>query len=930
MKRALLAVAAVYDRRRSFQCWIAGAHRAPLQLILLLLLYVVPAYGQLDKITSVEGITEYRLQTNGLRILLFPDLSKPTITVNMTYLVGSRHENYGETGMAHLLEHLLFKGSKNHPNVPKELQDHGSRPNGTTWFDRTNYFETFQASDGNLDWALDLEADRMVNSFVAKKDLDSEMTVVRNEFERGENSPMNVLEERVMSTAFLWHNYGNSTIGARSDIENVPIERLQAFYRNYYQPDNAVLLVAGKFDEAKTLGLISKYFGPIPKPQRVLGTSYTVEPTQDGERLVTLRRVGEVQGVVVAYHLPPGSHPDFAALDVGAEILGDTPSGRLYKALVETNKATSISGYSYQLKEPGVALFSASVRKESSLEDARDTLLRTIDEIGSKPFTSEEVERARARMLKEFDLLLNSSDRVGLRISEWLGMGDWRLMFLNRDRVRKVTADDIQRVAKYYFKADNRTVGLFIPTAQPDRTDIPAAPDLAAMLKDYKGDAAVASGEAFDPSPDNIDRRTQHVNLSGALKLAMVPKGTRGSVVFANLRLEFGDEKSLMGYSTIGRLTSAMLMRGTAKHTRQELQDELDRLKARMNVFGGATGVTLTIETVKENLPKVLELAGEVVRQPAFPAAEFESLRQQQIAAVENQKSEPAAIASQAYSRHMNPYPKGDVRYVPTFDEQIEELRSITLDQLKKFHADFYGASNGEAAIVGDFDSEDAQKVVSTQFGSWKSPKPYAQVKTPFRKIEPRNQSFETPDKANAYFMAGLRINIRDTDPDYPALVLANYIMGQGINSRLFQRIRGKEGLSYGVGSSFSVAPEEDNGSFLATAISAPENTPKVEAAFRDEMSKILKDGFSDAEISAAKASWLQAQEVSRAQDRELVGRVSGQLHYSRTMAWDANLTKKVQALTNQEIRAALQRHLDLSAMTFMKGGDFKKAGVRP
>ena len=358
-------------------------------LFLCLFLSAASAFAQIEKVTSVEGITEYRLQNNGLRVLLFPDLSKPTITVNITFLVGSRHENYGETGMAHLLEHMLFKGSRKHPNVPKELQDHGSRPNGTTWFDRTNYFETFQASDENLEWALDLESDRMVNSFVAKKDLDSEMTVVRNEFERGENSPMSVLEERVMSTAFLWHNYGKSTIGARSDIENVPIDRLQAFYRNYYQPDNAILMVAGKFDETKTLGLVMKYFGSLPKPQRVLQPNYTVEPTQDGERSVTLRRVGEVQGVIVAYHLPPGSHPDFAALNLAAAILGDSPSGRLYKALVETKKATNVSSETYQLKEPGVALFKATVRKDVPLEDARQSLLRTMDEIASKPFTAE-------------------------------------------------------------------------------------------------------------------------------------------------------------------------------------------------------------------------------------------------------------------------------------------------------------------------------------------------------------------------------------------------------------------------------------------------------------------------------------------------------------------------------------------------------------
>ena len=240
------------------------------------------------KLSSVEGITEYSL-TNGLNVLLYPDNSKQTITVNMTYKVGSRHEGYGETGMAHLLEHLVFKGTPNHPNIPNELSSHGSRPNGTTWYDRTNYFETFNATEDNLKWALDLEADRMVNSYIAKKDLETEMTVVRNEFESGENNPTGVLMQRVMSTAYLWHNYGQTTIGARSDIENVPIENLQAFYRKYYQPDNAVLTVAGKIDEAKTIVLINQYFGKIPRPSRILTPTYTAEPIQDGERLVTLR-----------------------------------------------------------------------------------------------------------------------------------------------------------------------------------------------------------------------------------------------------------------------------------------------------------------------------------------------------------------------------------------------------------------------------------------------------------------------------------------------------------------------------------------------------------------------------------------------------------------------------------------------------------------
>ncbi|HYP81520.1 MAG TPA: pitrilysin family protein, partial [Steroidobacteraceae bacterium] len=307
------------------------------------------------KVTEVEGITEYRL-ANGLRVLLFPDQSKPTVTVNMTYLVGSRHENYGETGMAHLLEHMLFKGTKYRGEIGKEFNAHGARFNGSTSLDRTNYYELFQSSDVNLEWALSMEADRMVNSTVLRKDLDSEMTVVRNEMERNENSAVRILIQRTTAAGFDWHAYGKDTIGARTDVERVDIGRLQAFYRLYYQPDNAVLTIAGAFDPDRALALVAKYFGPIPKPARVLPALYTDEPVQDGSREVTLRRVGNTQWLSAMYHTVPGAHPDAVAISAAVDAMTVSPGGRLYKALVEAKKAAAVDDFVYSGFDPGFAM----------------------------------------------------------------------------------------------------------------------------------------------------------------------------------------------------------------------------------------------------------------------------------------------------------------------------------------------------------------------------------------------------------------------------------------------------------------------------------------------------------------------------------------------------------------------------------------------
>jgi zinc protease len=877
------------------------------------------------KVTSVEGITEYQL-ANGLKVLLFPDQSKSTITVNVTYLVGSRHEGYGETGMAHLLEHMVFKGTPKHPNIPQELTAHGARPNGSTWYDRTNYFESFSATEENLRWALDLESDRMINSYIAKKDLESEFSVVRNEFESGENDPGSVLMERVLSTAYLWHNYGKSTIGSKEDIELVPIENLQAFYRKFYQPDNAVLLVTGKIDEAKTLNLINEYFGTIPKPTRILQPTYTVEPVQDGERSVTLRRVGDVQVAAAGYHIPAGGHPDFAAVNLLADVLSNEPSGRLYKALVETKKASSVYGFAFGLKDPGYSFFGAEVLKDKSLDDAMKSILDVLDNMKTNPVTAEETERAKNKSLKYFEQTYNSAERVGLTLSEYIAKGDWRLWFEYRDRLEKVTAADINRVAAEYLKPANRTTGLFIPDANPDRAKIPAAPDPALTLKDYKGKVALSQAEEFDPSPSNILSRTTTGTIAGGAKYAFLKKSTRGGSVNVALTLRIGNEKALENKGTLADLTGSMLRRGTKNYTFEQLSDAFDKLKSSVSISGSGQAVIVNIQTTNANLVPTLKLVYEALRLPVFPAGEFDKLREEELAGIEQQRSEPQAIASIEYDRLVKPYPATDFRYAQTFDEQTAAVKAVKAEDFKKFYSDFYNATNATVAVVGDFDAAATLQELTTLLGSWSSPIAYTRATLPYFDKSAPDKKINTPDKANAMMLAGMNIPLRDDDADFAALTIGNYILGGGfLNSRLATRIRQKDGLSYGVGSFLQADPIDKTGAFGAYAIYNPDNSAKLVTALREEINRMLKDGFTEQELKDAVGGYLQSRNVSRSQDRELVSRLSNNLFLNRTMNWDIDFEKKMSALTVDQVNASMKKWITPEKITVVEAGDFNK-----
>ena len=889
------------------------------------------------KVTSVEGITEYKL-ANGLRVLLFPDASKPTLTTNIVYMVGSRHENYGETGMAHLLEHLLFKpsanfGIKKGSKTPVEiLNSTGAQFNGTTWYDRTNYYATFPANDDNLRQMLALEADRMVNAAIDQNDLwnpktnKGEMTVVRNEFEMGESDPIGVTSERIQAVAYDWHNYGKSTIGARSDIEQVNIPRLRAFYHKYYQPDNAVLMVAGRFDEAKVLKQINDLFGKIPKPTRVIDPTYTAEPVQDGERAVTVRRSGGTQFVGAGYHVAPSGHPDAVAIEVLGHVLTDAPAGRLHKALVETKLASKIEYNSVSNLEPGYNLFGALVPLDGKLDAAQDAMLKVLEDLKSQPVTEAEVARVKQQLNKQIELATSNTARLTIALTESLAAGDWRLFFLQRDQLDKVTAAQVQAAAEKYLKSSNRTLGRFIPTDAPDRTTVPAYADVAPQLAGYTGRAVVAQGEAFDPSPDNIEARTQRFTLPNGLKGALLPKKTKGNTVSVVLKLHFGSADSLAGKAGVGSYTANLLSRGTDKLSRQEVKDKFDQLGMQVSITGGAEGVTAALSGKRDNLPAAMDLLAQVLQKPALSETEFLELQRERVGRAEQELPEPMPLASNAFIRLLDATAPGHVRHVKTLPEQLAVWKGVNVAEVKAFHAGYYGAANADFAAVGDFDPAALKAQVSNLYGNWKSAQPYVRIADTVKPVSGEKVSLETPDKANSVLFAIVPLTLKDDAPQYPALVLANHMLGGGaLRSRLADRIRQKEGLSYGVGSQLNVPARDPAGFWMAYAISAPQNTVKVEAALREEIAKVLAEGFTEAELVEAKKGWLQSEEVQRTQDASLARTLATYLDDGRTMAYDKDLETKVAALTLAQVNQGLRDYLKSDAVSVVTAGDFAK-----
>jgi zinc protease len=562
-------------------------------------------------------------------------------------------------------------------------------------------------------------------------------------------------------------------------------------------------------------------------------------------------------------------------------------------------------------------------------EEVRDIIIRELESM--KPATKDEVDRAIKKYLSYREQSLAQSKTVGLELSEWIGSGDWRLLFLQRDRISNVTAKEVNDVAAKYMKQSNRTVGIFIPTQQIARASIPEAPSVASLVKEYKGGKAIAAGEGFDPTPANIEGRVKRFTLSSGMKVALLPKKTRGETVVGDVTIHFGNEKSLAGLHVAADMMGSLMKRGTEKYTRQQIDDLLAKLSSSLGVGSNLGELSVSWQSKRENFPAVLELMQEVLRKPTFPDNEFDELRRQHVQAISKSMTDPQALGGNMFQRELHPFPKTDIRYRPTLDEKLDRWNKVTRDEIVKLYKEQLGAEKGEIVVVGDFDVDAVTKQLETIFANWKSQVPFEVIhESANTKVSAKKENINTPDKENAVYFAGHTFPLKKGDPDYAALLLGNHILGGNFSSRIIDRLRQKEGLCYGCGSGLRVDAEDPYTLFRVYAICNPLNIDKVDKGAVEEVAKIVKDGVSASELDDGKKAYLQDMVVRRGDDSALAGMLQEGLYLGRTFKYYADLEKEISELQVGDVNRALAKHISPQRFVIIRAGDFDKKASAP
>ncbi len=868
-------------------------------------------------VTAAKGrMEELRLEANGLRVLLVHEPDVPVVAVCVVYHVGSRNEAVGHTGSTHLLEHLMFKGSRAFDpaegrGAARVLERVGASFNATTWLDRTNYYETLPAE--HVDLALALEADRMRFALLRDEDLRSEMTVVRNEFERGENDPFDVLLKESFAVAFREHPYHHPTIGWRSDIENVTIDRLRGFYDTFYYPDNATLVLVGSFDRDEALARVAHHFSPLPAAPRPVPAVITEEPPQQGERRFVIRRSGEVGWVVTSWRTPAATHGDTHALAVLADGLASGVTSRLYQRLVETGRCLDVQAVAWQLRDPGLFQVFASLNGDATHDAVERAIREELEGIARDGLTADELERAKVQVEAQTAYHRDSPAQVAAALTEAISCADWRFYLDYPEKIRAVSGDDIVEVARRTFHEDSMSVGTFVPRKGGGARGAAAPPQPGLRPRPCGWRSTVAAG-------------VRETRLASGAEVLVLPRHRNPTVhIHGSLLAGFGMRS--MDTWTAASFLPDMLERGAGTYSRWDLARAIEDRGIELDISGESFNpheVFFSGRCLSRHLPLVLELLAAMLRTPALAEEEVGKLRQLRLGEILQAREDTFVRAFEAFSRHV--FPPGHPHYRRPWEERRHDLEVLRREDLLEAHARLYGPASLVMAVVGDCEAETVVTALDGLFAGWDgSASAVPEVaRLSAAAVEPGEVLDPMPEKPSLDVVMGHPGGLRRRDPDFLGAMLGNAVLGQStLSSRLGRRLRDTEGLTYGVVSRFMGASLVD-GPWITTFSVAPANRARAVEAAREEIARLVAEGPTEEEVADERAAMAGSYRVALATPAGVARELARLRRHGLPPGEIDRLPEAVLATGAGEVAQALRRHLDPDRLVVAVAGELE------
>ncbi|MCX7547205.1 pitrilysin family protein [Xanthomarina sp. F1114] len=892
-----------------------------------------------EKVSEMGEIEEYLYQPNGMEILLLQDNSAPVVTVQIVYRVGSKHEVSGNTGSTHLLEHLMFKGTEKFnktkgTSIDSKLTSIGAQMNATTWNDRTNYYQTIPSD--KIEIALDIEADRMRNSLLLKEDKEAEMTVVRNEFERGENNPNSVLRKEIWAAAYMAHTYHHSTIGWRSDIENMSMEALRNFYDTYYWPNNATLTIVGDFQKDNLFQLIDKHFGVISKAPHVMPQPITKEPKQYGPRKVVIKKAGQ-QGVInVTYKIPGRLHEDLPALTVLGEIIGSGPSSLLTKNMVD--KGLAYYGYASpsQFQEVGLFTIGLGFEPTSDHDSLNKKVLDILEQVKTEGVKQEEVDRIIAKINAETILYRDGSASISAELTEVIAAGDWKEFFNANTKLAQVTAEDVKRVANTYLVEDQSTTGYFIPV-------IPGANKETAeeANKVFEADEF---GKFYYRHPEHTktdleahklaDNRTAEVLIVEQDKdferktiagIDVISKET-GAKDFITVAASFaiGEYLAQEHNEMVPSLTTQLLSKGTLKNDKIQFSQKLEKLGVNISVSADSYNVNMSFKCLKKDLNTVVELLAEELRYPLFDEDEFQLIKDQNIGQLKQGLLDPSTMGNIALLQII--YPEGHPNYATSIEALIEEVQNTSIEDVKAFHKKYFGPKSMHLVAIGDVDAKPLYKAISTSFKGWKGGVDQLLTSKEIAKVNAETKIITIPEKPSAEMIIAQFTGLNRLDKDFLPFYIGNSVFGGGFSGRLMRTVRDEDGLTYSIGSGHS-GHTYNKGYWMVKASFNPELFQQGLDATMVQLEKWVNQGITQEELDAKKTNITGSFKVGMATTTGLAGTILNFVKRGQSPDYMYQYSKDIEAVTLEQVNAAIKKYIDLDKLIIVKSGSLDENG---